>query len=63
MLQTVEKLTKEKVPLSVPLIASYLSKHYKPADIARACNVSNEAVKTIQVTDTFIKSVKTDDSA
>ncbi len=44
MLQTVEKLTKEKAPLSVPLIASYLSKHYKPADIARACNVSNEAV-------------------
>ncbi len=46
MIQTVEKLrdVKVKVKLSVPLIASFLTKQYRQVDIAKACNVSEQAV-------------------
>lgn len=35
---------KPAIKLSVPLLASYLIKNYKQADIARLCNVSPQAV-------------------
>lgn len=48
MIQAIEPLkylnTTVKVPLKVPLIASYLSKGYKPYQIADFCNVSDSAV-------------------
>ena len=46
MIQTVEKLRDVKVivKLSVPLIASFLTKQYRQVDIAKACNVSEQAV-------------------
>lgn len=47
MIQAIEplhNLTEAKTKLTIPLLASFLSKSYKPADIARACNVSPSAV-------------------
>ncbi len=44
MIQTLENLTKIKVKLSVPLIASYLNKEATQADIARASKISPQAV-------------------
>ena len=48
MIQTLEPLkclnTTVKVPLKIPLIASYLSKGYKAYQIAEVCNVSDSAV-------------------
>jgi predicted DNA-binding protein YlxM (UPF0122 family) len=44
MIQIVEKFSKIKIKLSVPLISAYLAKGHIPADIARACNVSDQAV-------------------
>ena len=35
---------KPKTKLSVPLITMYLSKHFLPVEIARACNVTRGAV-------------------
>lgn len=44
MIQTLENLTKIKVKLTVPLIASYIAKGYTQANIARVCNLSDQAV-------------------
>ena len=42
--QPLNKLSAVKIKLSVPLVASYLSKSYKYVDIAKICNVSRSAV-------------------
>ena len=44
MIQTLDKIDGCKVKLSVPLVASYLSRGIRQADIARICNVSPQAV-------------------
>ena len=44
MIQTLDKIDDCKVKLSVPLVASYLSRGIRQADIARICNVSPQAV-------------------
>ncbi len=44
MIEALNSLTKQKVPLSVPLIATYIAKGYTRADISRVCNVSRSAV-------------------
>ncbi len=44
MIESLNSLTKQKVPLSVPLIATYIAKGYTRADISRVCNVSRSAV-------------------
>lgn len=44
MIQTLDKLDGCKVKLNVPLVASYLSRGVRQADIARICNVSPQAV-------------------
>ncbi len=46
MLQGLEKLSETKVKLSVPLIASFIAKQYRQSDIAKACNVSDQAVSS-----------------
>ena len=42
--RTLDKIDGCKVKLSVPLVASYLSRGIRQADIARICNVSPQAV-------------------
>ena len=44
MIQGLDKIDGCKVKLSVPLVASYLSRGIRQADIARICNVSPQAV-------------------
>lgn len=44
MIEALNSLTRQKVPLSVPLIATYIAKGYTRADISRVCNVSRSAV-------------------
>ena len=39
-------MSETKVKLSVPLIASFVTKRYRQSDIARACNVSDQAVSS-----------------
>ena len=46
MIESLEKLSETKVKLSVPLIASFITKRYRQSDIARACNVSDQAVSS-----------------
>ena len=46
MIEAIEKLSETKVKLSVPLIASFITKRYRQSDIARACNVSDQAVSS-----------------
>ena len=46
MIESLEKLSETKVKLSVPLIASFIAKQYRQVDIARACNVSDQAVSS-----------------
>ncbi len=46
MIQFLEKLSETKVKLSVPLIASFIAKQYRQSDIAKACNVSDQAVSS-----------------
>ena len=46
MIESLEKLSETKVKLSVPLIASFVTKRYRQSDIARACNVSDQAVSS-----------------
>ncbi len=44
MIQTLDKIDGYKVKLCVPLVASYLLRGIRQADIARICNVSPQAV-------------------
>ncbi len=44
MIQTLEKFSKIKIKLSVPLISVYLAKGYRQVDIAKDCNISEQAV-------------------
>lgn len=45
MIQGLEQLeTKHKVKLTIPLVASYLSRGVKRTQIAKLCNISNAAV-------------------
>ncbi len=44
MINPLVNLSKVKVKLSVPLLAAYYSKQYNPTQIAKACNVSQQAV-------------------
>ena len=46
MIQQLEKLSETKVKLSVPLIASFITKQYRQVDIAKACNVSDQAISS-----------------
>jgi len=46
MIEHLEKLSETKVKLSVPLIASFIAKRYRQSDIAKACNVSDQAVSS-----------------
>ena len=46
MIQQLEKLSETKVKLSVPLIASFITKRYRQVDIAKACNVSDQAISS-----------------
>ncbi len=46
MIESLEKLSETKVKLSVPLIASFITKQYRQVDIAKACNVSDQAVSS-----------------
>ncbi len=46
MIESLEKLSETKVKLSVPLIASFITKRYRQSDIARAWNVSDQAVSS-----------------
>ena len=46
MIQSLEKLSETKVKLSVPLIASFITKQYRQVDIAKACNVSDQAISS-----------------
>ena len=46
MIQQIEKLSETKVKLSVPLIASFITKQYRQVDIAKACNVSDQAISS-----------------
>lgn len=46
MIEALEKLSETKVKLSVPLIASFIAKQYRQSDIAKACNVSDQAVSS-----------------
>ncbi len=43
-IQTLENLPKIRVKLTVPLVASYLSKGYRITDIAKVCNQSHQWV-------------------
>ncbi len=44
MIQSLENLPKIRVKLTIPLVASYLSKRYRVTDIARICNQSHQWV-------------------
>ena len=44
MMQALDMIDDHKVKLSVPLVASYLARGIRQADIARICNVSRQAV-------------------
>ncbi len=44
MIQTLENLPKIRVKLTVPLVASYLSKGYRITDIAKICNQAHQWV-------------------
>lgn len=44
MIAMLEQIENTKVSLSVPLVASFLTKQLRQRDIARACNVSDQAV-------------------
>ncbi len=44
MIQTLEKFSKIKIKLSVPLISVYIAKGYRQVDIAKDCNISEQAV-------------------
>ncbi len=44
MIQILENLPKIRVKLTVPLVASYLSKGYRVTDIAKICNQSHQWV-------------------
>ena len=44
MIQIVEKFSKIKIKLSVPLISVYIAKGYRQVDIAKDCNISEQAV-------------------
>ena len=46
MIESLEKLSETKVKLSVPLIASFITKQYRQVDIAKACNVSDQAISS-----------------
>ena len=46
MIQSLDKLSETKVKLSVPLIASFITKQYRQVDIAKACNVSDQAISS-----------------
>ncbi len=46
MIQTLDKIDGCKVKLNVPLVASYLSRGVRQADIARVCNVSPQAINS-----------------
>jgi predicted DNA-binding protein YlxM (UPF0122 family) len=46
MIEAIEKLSETKVKLSVPLIASFITKQYRQVDIAKACNVSDQAISS-----------------
>ena len=46
MIEQLEKLSETKVKLSVPLIASFITKQYRQVDIAKACNVSDQAISS-----------------
>ena len=46
MIQQLDKLSETKVKLSVPLIASFITKQYRQVDIAKACNVSDQAISS-----------------
>ncbi len=46
MIQSLDNIDSCKVKLSVPLVASYLSRGVRQADIARACNVSPQAINS-----------------
>ncbi len=46
MTQALDKIDGCKVKLNVPLIASYLSRGVRQADIARVCNVSPQAINS-----------------
>ncbi len=46
MIQTLDNLNKIKVKLTVPIIASFILKGLRQADIAKACNVSDQAVSS-----------------
>ncbi len=44
MIQALDMIDDFKIKLSVPLLASYLARGIRQADIARICNVSRQAV-------------------
>ncbi len=44
MIQILENLPKIRVKLTIPLVASYLSKGYRVTDIAKICNQSHQWV-------------------
>ncbi len=46
MIQTLDNLNNVKVKLTVPIIANFILKGLKQADIAKACNVSDQAVSS-----------------
>ncbi len=46
MIQSLDNLNKLKVKLTVPIIANFILKGLRQADIAKACNVSDQAVSS-----------------